>query len=296
MNDIRLPILKRRSKKVVDVCIESPKSETPTADVLIVGAGFAGLGAAIRLQQAGIRDIVILERGIEVGGTWRDNQYPGAACDIPSNLYSYSFAQNPEWSRGFSGSREILGYVHQLVAKFDLAKLVRFQQNVTSMAFDEAAGVWNVSTANGETRRGRSVVMAQGPLSNSSWPKIAGLDTYEGHKIHSARWDHSYDFSGKKVAVVGTGASAIQIVQGVAKLLGENLKVLDVKPEVQAKYNAGIQQRLKRTNWNSGCSSWYLTEDGFNATMYPGLATQFRAQMARFENSAYRAVAATITA
>jgi cation diffusion facilitator CzcD-associated flavoprotein CzcO len=122
MNDIRLPSLKRRKKAEPTVTVAAPQTETRVVDVLIVGAGFAGLGAAIRLQQAGIRDIVILERGTEVGGTWRDNQYPGAACDIPSNLYSYSFAQNPDWSRGFSGSREILAYVHQLVERFDLGR------------------------------------------------------------------------------------------------------------------------------------------------------------------------------
>lgn len=212
MNDIHLPSFKRRNKAATVANVEVPKPDSPTVDVLIVGAGFAGLGTAIRLQQAGIRDVVLLERGAEVGGTWRDNQYPGAACDIPSNLYSYSFAQNPQWSRGFSGSREILGYIHQLVDRFDLAGRVRFNQNVTGMVFDEAAGQWAVHTAGGQTHRARSVVMAQGPLSNSSWPAIPGLETYQGHKIHSARWDHAYDFRGKKIAVVGTGASAIQIV------------------------------------------------------------------------------------
>ena len=214
MNDFRIPTFKRRSKKNA-AATAAPTAAPPKAapvDVLIVGAGFAGLGAAIRLRQAGIHNVVILERGTEVGGTWRDNQYPGAACDIVSNLYSYSFAQNPDWSRNFSGSREILGYIHHLVKTFGLERLIRFQQNVTGMVFDESAGQWSVSTTNGETYRARAVVMCQGPLSNSSWPKITGLESYQGKKIHSARWDHDYDFTGKKVAVVGTGASAIQIV------------------------------------------------------------------------------------
>src|SRR3970282_269847 len=106
-------------------------------NTLIIGAGFAGLGSAIRLKQAGLNDIVILERGSEVGGTWRDNTYPGAACDIPSNLYSYSFAQNPNWSRGFSGSPEILEYIHYLVNNFKLNDLIKFNQNVESLSFDE---------------------------------------------------------------------------------------------------------------------------------------------------------------
>lgn len=508
MNDIRIPSFKRR-KKAETVVVEKP--ETKTVDVLIVGAGFAGLGAAIRLKQAGVEDIVILERGSEVGGTWRDNQYPGAACDIPSNLYSYSFAQNPDWSRGFSGAKEILGYVHHLVARFDLHRLIRFNHNVESLAFDEVRGIWNVKTVHGETLTARNVVMGQGPLSNASLPKMAGIETFAGKKIHSARWDHSYDFAGKRVAVIGTGASAIQIVpelvktaakvkvfqrtpgwvmprpdyaspawskklfgrlpitqtafrellywvhesmavgvvwttpvtrlferlasaylrsqvkdtwlrrqltpdyrlgckrilvsndwysalqapncelvtwpianlapkgirtvegiehqvdcivfatgfeisksgspfpvtgregrqlndewsrgaqafksvsisgypnlyltfgpnsgpghnsalvymeaqidyivQSVQQVLKPGVKFLDVRPEVQSQFNQRIQKRLGRTNWNSGCKSWYLTEDGYNATMFPGLATQFRAQMRRFEPQDYRLVA-----
>ena len=133
----------------------SRTAEKPAA-VLIVGAGFAGLGMAIRLQQAGIQDIVILERGTEVGGTWRDNQYPGAACDIPSNLYSYSFAQNPEWSRSFSGSREILGYIHHLVKEFGLERYIRFGKNVQDLKFDEKKGLWSATTAEGEVFSGRA--------------------------------------------------------------------------------------------------------------------------------------------
>ncbi len=172
----------------------------PLHQVLVVGAGFAGLGSAIRLRQAGIDDVVILERGSDVGGTWRDNQYPGAACDIPSNLYSYSFAQNPDWSRSFSGAKEILGYIHHLVDAFQLRPLIRFRKNVTGLSFDEKAGLWTASIEGGESLQARAVVMAQGPLSNSSWPAIPGLADFEGHKIHSARWDHDYDFTDKRVA------------------------------------------------------------------------------------------------
>ena len=481
---------------------------TTVHDVLIVGAGFAGLGAAIQLRRAGITNIVILERGTAVGGTWRDNQYPGAACDIPSNLYSYSFAPNPDWSRAYSGSREILGYIHHLVAEYQLEELIRFQQNVTAMAFDEAAGLWRIETAHGEHHAARAVVMAPGPLSNSSFPKMPGIESFKGHKIHSAQWDHGYDFAGKRVAVIGTGASGVQIipelvkkaakvtvfqrtpgwvmprvdfapsaglkklfrrapltqkavregmfwiheamatgivwntpvtpvleriakahlrlqvkdrwlrrqltpdftigckrvlmsndyyralqapnaklitwpiatlsekgirtvegiehqvdcivfatgfdvcksgtpfpvsglsgrqlndewsrggqayksinvsgypnlyitfgpnsgpghnsalvymesqidylVTGIRTLLHGGYKALDVKPAVQASYNTTIQKRLAKTNWNAGCKSWYLTADGYNATMYPGFATQFARQM-QFELKDYRA-------
>lgn len=488
------------------------KSADKPASVLIVGAGFAGLGMAIRLKQAGVEDFVILERANEVGGTWRDNTYPGAACDIPSNLYSYSFAPNPHWSRSFSGSAEILEYIHHLVTSFGLKKHIRFNQNVTALEFDENSGLWTASVEGGRTVRARTAVMAQGPLSNASLPNIDGIDSFRGHRIHSARWDHDYDFTGKRVAVIGTGASGIQIipelagqahslkvfqrtpawviprpdfktprwnqklfekmpasqkavrkalywthetmalaviwnspltrvaerlamshlrnqvkddwmrrqltpdfrigckrvlvsndyypalqrdntqlitwpiariapngirtsdgvehqldcivfatgfdvpksgtpfpvrglggrelgeewsggarayksinvagypnlfftfgpnsgpghnsalvymesqldyaVKGIARILGENLKMLDVKDAVQKRYNRRIQKRLAKTNWNSGCKSWYLTEDGFNATMYPGFATQYQRQMATFDRRAYLEVPA----
>lgn len=481
------------------------------ASVLIVGAGFAGLGTAIRLQRAGVRDIVIVERGDEVGGTWRDNQYPGAACDIPSNLYSYSFAQNPNWTRGFSGAPEILDYIRGLADHNGLRALIRFRHNVTALDFDEWRGLWRVGIHDDEPLWARAVVMAQGPLSNASFPAISGVDTFAGEKIHSARWDHDYDFKGKRVAVIGTGASAVQIVpelvdqvaklkvfqrtpnwiiprpdfatpawsrflfkrlpttqtafrealfwlhesmalgvvwttpltgvlermgrlflrhqvkdrwmrrqltpdyrfgckrvlisndylpalqkpncelitwpivrivpkgirtaeglehevdcivfatgfdvaktgapfpvtgrggrrldddwargsqayksvsvngypnlfmtfgpnsgpghnsalvymeaqidyivEGVQSLLKRNLRVLDVQARVQRRFNRGLQRRLARTNWNSGCKSWYLTADGYNATMYPGLATQFRHQMQRFDMKDYEALA-----
>ena len=147
--------------------------------VLIVGAGFAGLGMAIRLKQAGIDDFVILERANAVGGTWRDNQYPGAACDIPSNLYSYSFAPNPNWSRSFSGSEEILGYIHHLVAEFKLESHIRFEKNVEDLSFDEKKGVWTATTDKGEKFAGRAAVMAQGPLSNCSFPAITGIEDFK---------------------------------------------------------------------------------------------------------------------
>jgi len=486
------------------------KDNAAPADVLIVGAGFAGLGTAIRLRAAGIDNIVILERGDEVGGTWRDNSYPGAACDIPSNLYSFFFAQNPQWSRGYSGSGEILGYIRHLVEHFQLQGLIRFGHTVTGLEFDAAKGLWTASVAGGRKVSARAAVMAQGPLSNASFPDLPGIERFKGHKIHSARWDHAYDFSGKRVAVIGTGASAVQIipelvkqaahlkvfqrtpawvlprldyttpdwskavfsrvpatqglvrgamfwahesmafgmiwntpmtamlqrissrflrrqvkdswmrrqltpdfrigckrvlmssdyyralqrnncelitwpiatlsekgirsseglehqvdcivfatgfevsksgtpfpitgldgrrlneewargaqayksvniagypnlfmsfgpnsgpghnsalvymesqidyiVRGIRTILKQDLKMLDVRAEAQIRYNKSIQKRLSRTNWNSGCKSWYLSEDGFNATMYPGFATQFKRQMKVFAEQDYRAL------
>ena len=477
-------------------------------EVVIIGAGFGGLGAAIRLQKKGVTDFVILERAGDIGGTWRDNQYPGAACDIPSTLYSYAFAPKLDWQGAYAGGREIHDYIRSVAGQHALMPKVRLKQEVTRMAFDEQAGAWTVYTAQGGAWRARSVIMASGGLANPSFPSIPGIDTFDGHRIHSARWDHGYDFTGKRVGVIGTGASAVQIIPELVKVAGHvkvfqrtpawvmpkmplalpgwarrltgdapwahamargglfwgheamalglvwrsplsrllenrarahlhkqvkepwlrrqltpqfrigckrvlisnhyypalqqpNCKLLtwpidriapggirtvegvehqldcivfatgfdapktgtpfeiqglggrvlsqewrrgaqafksvhmagypnlsmilgpnsgpghnsalfyieaqigyavqsvlalretgcrylDVKPDVQQAHNADLQRRLARTNWNSGCKSWYLTEDGFNATMYPGFATQFAGQMARLKLADYR--------
>jgi cation diffusion facilitator CzcD-associated flavoprotein CzcO len=185
---------------------------------VIVGAGFAGIGAAIRLRQNGLDDFVVLERGDRPGGTWRDNTYPGAACDVPSALYSYSFAPNPWWSRTYSGSAEILRYIDSVIADHDLRRRIRLRQNVTGLRFDEGTGRWRIGVDGGEDLWARTVVVAPGPLANVSFPDIRGLESFRGHKIHSARWDHSYDFTGKRVAVIGTGASAVQIVPELVKI------------------------------------------------------------------------------
>ncbi|MCA9578487.1 MAG: NAD(P)/FAD-dependent oxidoreductase [Myxococcales bacterium] len=186
-------------------------------ETLIIGAGFGGLGAAIRLQQAGLSDFVILERAAEVGGTWRDNQYPGAACDIPSNLYSFSFAPNPDWSRTYSGSAEILAYVKQLMRDHGVQSKVRLNQCVKHMRFHVAEGEWEVHTQAGDVFRARSVIAAAGGLVDPGYPAIEGIESFAGKRIHSARWDHSYDFTGKRVAVIGTGASAVQIIPELVK-------------------------------------------------------------------------------
>ena len=184
---------------------------THTYDTLIVGAGFTGVGAAIKLSEAGVDDFVILERSDRVGGTWRDNTYPGAACDIPSLLYSFSFVKNPTWSRAYSPADEIRQHIEDMVDAFDVRRRIEFGVEVTGLEFDEDAGTWTVTTDSGPYRA-RTVVLASGPLPDHKWPDIRGLDTYQGHKIHSANWDHDYDFTGKRVAVIGTGASAVQIV------------------------------------------------------------------------------------
>ena len=192
------------------------EADPVVSDVVIIGAGFAGVGAAIRLQQRGINDIVILERDVRPGGTWRDNTYPGAACDIPSRLYSYSFAPNPDWSRTYSGSSEILGYIDAMVADHDLDRLIRYGSNVTGLTFEEECGRWAIAVSGGLCYA-RTVVVASGPLSTPGFPDIPGIDDFAGKRIHSAAWDHDYDFAGKRVAVIGTGASAVQIIPQIVK-------------------------------------------------------------------------------
>ena len=195
-------------------------TEVRVYDTLIVGTGFTGIGTAIKLAQSGVDDFVIVERDERVGGTWRDNTYPGAACDIPSLLYSFSFVANPSWSRAYSPATEICQHIEAMVDRFDLRRRIEFGTEVNGLTFDEDEGVWDVRTDTSAGRkvfRARTVVLASGPLPDHKWPDVRGLDTYEGHKIHSARWDHDYDFTGKRVAVIGTGASAVQIVPQLVK-------------------------------------------------------------------------------
>ena len=217
-----------------------------TISVAIIGAGFAGIGAAIRLKDRGITDFVIYERDTRVGGTWRDNTYPGAACDIPSHLYSYSFAPKPDWSHTYSGSAEILDYIDHMVESSGVAEHIRFGHTVDGVAYDAEAGEWIIDFAEHQPLRARCVIVASGPLSNASFPNIPGIDDYEGHKIHSARWDHDYAFTGKRVAVVGTGASGVQIIPELVKV-ADSVKVFQRTPGwVLPRLNARTSSLFKR--------------------------------------------------
>jgi cation diffusion facilitator CzcD-associated flavoprotein CzcO len=190
-------------------------SQGPTSvDVAIIGAGFSGLGMAIRLKQAGLEDFVVLERAQEVGGTWHHNTYPGCQCDVPSHLYSFSFAPNPSWSQTYSTQPEIYDYLRACADKFGVRPHIRLGHNITSAAWDEDAGHWNLETNQG-VFRARVLVGGMGALTEPKIPDIPGLDSFEGITFHSATWDHDADLRGKRVASIGTGASAIQLVPSI---------------------------------------------------------------------------------
>lgn len=180
--------------------------------VLIVGAGFGGIGMAIRLRRAGIDDFLVVEKAGDLGGTWRDNTYPGAACDVPSHLYSFSFEPRTGWSRRFPTQAEILGYLRHCAAKYRIEP--RLRTEVEEARFDAAAGLWRVRTTAGDELAARALVLACGQLNRPAYPGIPS--EFAGVAFHSARWDHGYDLTGKNVAVIGTGASAIQFVPHVA--------------------------------------------------------------------------------
>ncbi len=185
--------------------------------VVVVGAGFGGIGMALALEQAGIRDFLVVDRGDDLGGTWRDNTYPGLACDVPSHLYSYSF-RSARWSRRFPPRQEILAYLHALSEERGLGRYLRFGSGVATAEFDERRAVWNLTLEDGGTLEASAVVSAVGQLNRPRLPGIAGRDDFAGPSWHSARWDHGVDLTGRQVAVVGTGASAIQFVPEVAKV------------------------------------------------------------------------------
>jgi cation diffusion facilitator CzcD-associated flavoprotein CzcO len=188
----------------------------PSPRIVIVGAGFSGIGLGIELKKAGIDSFTILERGDGIGGCWRANTYPGVACDIPSRLYSYSFAPNPDWSRSFSPGPEIRGYIERCARRYGVTPHVR--ANVSVSAIRREGDQWVIETADGERITADVVVPALGPLSDPKYPEIEGIETFKGALFHSARWDHSQPLEGKTVGVIGSAASAAQIIPEVAKV------------------------------------------------------------------------------
>jgi cation diffusion facilitator CzcD-associated flavoprotein CzcO len=192
------------------------RAATETTSVAIVGAGFGGIGLGIRLRQAGIESFTILDRADGVGGVWRDNTYPGLTCDIPSHLYSFSFEPNYEWTRRFARQPEILTYLERCVDKHRLRDRLRLSTEVTAARFDSGSGKWRVELGDGGAIEADVLVTATGQLSQPAYPSIPGMRDFRGRLFHSARWDHEYDLTGKRVGVIGTGATAIQLVPEIA--------------------------------------------------------------------------------
>ncbi|MEU6256289.1 NAD(P)/FAD-dependent oxidoreductase [Streptomyces sp. NPDC047043] len=188
--------------------------ETHDVEALVIGSGLSGIGAAIRLRQAGVRDLVLVEKAGEPGGTWRDNTYPGCACDVPSALYSYSFAPNPGWTRAFAGQPEIRAYLHDTAAAYGITPLIRFHSEVTQARWHRADARWHVETS-GDRYTARFLISAAGPWHEPLLPDIPGLADFPGEVFHSSRWRHDHDLTGRRVAVVGSGASAVQFVPAI---------------------------------------------------------------------------------
>ncbi|HTW41701.1 MAG TPA: NAD(P)/FAD-dependent oxidoreductase [Solirubrobacteraceae bacterium] len=185
-------------------------------EVLIVGAGFGGIGAAIELRRHGIEQVTILEKAPDLGGTWFYNSYPGAACDVPSHLYSYSYAQRRNWSRLCSPQAEIHAYLHEVARTHDVERLVHTGVEVGACTWDEERCRWSVHSTDGTTYEADALIIATGQLDQPAVPSIAGAESFAGHSFHSAAWDHSYPLAGKRVGVIGTGASAVQFVPEIA--------------------------------------------------------------------------------
>ena len=201
----------------------------PDYHTAIVGAGFSGIGAAVKLDEAGLHSYVIIEAGDGPGGTWYWNSYPGVAVDIPSFSYQFSFEQRPDWTRTYAPGRELRGYAEHCADKYGIRSKIRFNTKVVDARFDEADNVWRLDLDSGEQITARFLINAGGVLTTPKLPDIAGVDTFDGITIHTARWDHGQDLAGKRVAIIGTGASAVQVIPEIAPIV-EHLTVYQRTP------------------------------------------------------------------
>ncbi|MEU1981190.1 NAD(P)/FAD-dependent oxidoreductase [Nocardia sp. NPDC019395] len=217
--------------------------------IAVIGSGFSGIGLAIRLVQAGFTNLTVYERAESIGGVWRDNIYPGAACDAPSRLYSYSFAPNPDWSRRFAPQPEILDYLRRCAAEYGIGQYVRTSTEVVAAEFDENRYRWELELASGATVHADVVVSACGQLSRPAYPRLPGLEEFGGTAFHSACWDHDYDPTGRDIAVIGNGASAIQFVPHLVEK-ARSVTVFQrqphwISPKPDGEYSA-LRRRLNR--------------------------------------------------
>ncbi len=230
-------------------------SETKTGDgrsqarVIIIGTGFSGLGMAIQLKRSGIHDFLVLEKAHQIGGTWRDNTYPGCSCDIQSHMYSFSFEQKPAWSRAFSPQPEILDYLRRVTEKYRLREHIRFGTELTGGYWNPDEHVWVLSTASGETFTAQFVISGLGALHLPKLPRLPGIESFTGETFHSAQWNHDYDLAGKRVAVIGTGASAVQFVPRIAAEVASLRLFQRTPPWVMPKPDREMPRWAKETFW-----------------------------------------------
>ena len=232
------------------VAIDSTPEFAPTRDLdyelVIVGSGFSGIGAAIKLKKMGLHDFIILEKADDLGGTWRDNDYPGLAVDMPSFIYSYAFELSAEWSRVYAPAREIKAYADDCAEKYDIRRHIRFGKTVLRTDYDADRNAWLTCTSDGEVVASRYFVSASGLLVEPRMPDIEGIDAFEGKRLHSAQWDHAYDLSGKRVAIIGTGATAVQLIPAIV----DEVEHLDIYQRtaiwLMGKADAEISDGVKR--------------------------------------------------
>jgi cation diffusion facilitator CzcD-associated flavoprotein CzcO len=216
--------------------------------IAIIGSGFSGIGMAIRLRRMGLDAFTLYEAADSLGGTWRDNAYPGAACDIPSHLYSFSFELNAAWTRTYAPQHEILDYLRHCARKYDVERFIEYRSNVRAARFVEPRGIWQVEIERDgalKTIEADIVIAANGPLSRPAFPKIAGLERFEGKLFHSARWDHDYPLEGKHVAVIGTGASAIQFVPQIQPRVAQLAVFQRTPPWIMPRGDRAIGERWR---------------------------------------------------
>jgi len=225
----------------------------PQPRIVIIGAGHSGICMGMQLKRAGIEDFVILEKGATLGGTWRDNTYPGASCDAPSFLYSFSFAQKTDWSRRFAWQSELLAYSVECAVQSGLLPHCRFNSQVVAARFDDSRNLWRIELADGDTVEAQFLVTGVGQLHRPSTPAIPGRDDFSGAQFHSARWDHGVDLAGKRIAVIGNAASAVQFVPQIAPLAAQ-LTIFQrsanwLLPRKDRLYSPRLQRRMTRWPW-----------------------------------------------
>ncbi|WP_406641901.1 flavin-containing monooxygenase [Amycolatopsis sp. WGS_07] len=258
-----------------------------TPSVLVVGTGFGGIGTAIELKRAGFPNVTILERATEPGGVWRENTYPGAACDIPSPLYSFSFEPNPDWPKRYAMQPDIHAYLKRVIAKYGIEPHIRYGREVTSATYED--GRWRIETAQGETFEADVFVPAVGQLSRPAWPSIPGRETFAGPAFHSAEWNHEIPLAGKRIAVIGTGASAIQFVPEIRREAAHVTVFQRTPPYIMAKndgrytdWQKRLFRRLPKTQLFGRARIFLLAEYAtYGMTRHPVLTKIFELRTAQ---------------